>query len=1380
MDNENILIRVGADITNFSRNMRAATSELDKFTKANAETFDAFKKVGAGVTAGGAVVAAGLGVAVKEAASFESAFAGVRKTVDASEAEFAVLKDGIRSMAKELPTSANEIAGVAEAAGQLGIKKEAILGFTRTMTDLGVATNMSAEESATALARFANITNMSQMDFDKLGSTVVDLGNNFATTESEIVDMALRLAGAGAQVGMSEADILGLSTALSSVGIQAEMGGSAISKAMVNMQVASSTGFTKFNEISDKTGLSLRDLQLSASNTPKHFTKVAESLGMTKTELSSVMKSASDLENFAKISGMTAEEFKQAFETDAVGALGAFINGLGGAEAAGDSAINMLQEMGISEVRLRDSLLRAGNASELFAGAIDIANGAWDENVALTNEAAERYKTFESRFEMFKNAIKDVGITIGDVLLPVLGDILEKASGLIEWFGNLNPKVIAATTVFTTLVGALMLIVGPILVIIGFIPQIVSGFGMVMTVVKGVGAAFAVLTSPIGLIVAAVIALAVLIYKYWDEIKAFTITAWGAISDFFVDLWAGIKETTVNVWQGITDFFTKLWNDTKTLFTDAWQGIVGALTAVWDSVVKVATAAWETVKQAIMSVVSPIVDNVMKYFNTMKDGITKVMDGFKQYFQGVWDLIKNIFLGAVLIIIDLVTGNWSALAKDSKAIFENIKGAMSDIWEGIKKIFSGALDAIKGYWTTTWDTVKEVGTNIWNGLKNFFTSVWESIKETSVKVWNSIKQTTTNIWESIKSFFKSAWEYIKGLFTTVLPELLRTLKSTFTNMFNVVKEWFGKIPGTMEEIWNKAAKFLRDIDLKQIGADIINGLIKGIKSKIEAVGNAIKNVTDAITGKIRDILDIHSPSRVMVEIGKWIAQGLSVGMDGEKSRVAKSMADLGYLLLDVTDHFKSEEVKITKTANAEIAKIEKRSAEDIAKVHSAAKAKKRSLTQTEVIKIQRIEEDSAKKILDIQRKATSDQVKLLGEADKELLKEIKLFLEDKKSLEQLSLVDEAAIWEKSVNLFSDGTKEKVEAQKAYQKALQTINNDTLKTNEEYMGKLAVISDKLRDSERKLTDEYTKTVTDRENALRNFVGTFDFFEVKIEKSGADLIANLTSQVHGFKRWQQEIDELATKAIDKGLIEELRAMGPKALPELIALNSLTEKQMTQYSALYSEKSKLARQQAEKELIGMKADTKHRIDELRATANSELETLRNEWTAKIANITKASNDELMSLKKIGRQAAEGLKVGLESMEPALVRTARSIAESVKSAMAGALDIHSPSRWMRDMIGKNMMFGWMDGINAMRTQILRTAIEATEWMTPEVPQVAGYSVPVNAGGTRVGESSRGNGAIGGGITQNITIHSPEPLSPSEVARKTKQATQQLAMEWR
>ena len=192
------------------------------------------------IGAGG--VAFALKSVVSAAIDFESAMAGVRKTVDATDEQFAALSDGIREMSLVVPSTAEEIAGVAEAAGQLGIQTDNILGFTRVMVDLGESSNLSSQEAAMALARLANITQMSQQDFDRLGSTVVDLGNNFATTEAEIVEMSLGIAGAGNLVGLTEAQMLAFATVLSSVGIEAQAGGTAISRTFLEMFTAVQSG----------------------------------------------------------------------------------------------------------------------------------------------------------------------------------------------------------------------------------------------------------------------------------------------------------------------------------------------------------------------------------------------------------------------------------------------------------------------------------------------------------------------------------------------------------------------------------------------------------------------------------------------------------------------------------------------------------------------------------------------------------------------------------------------------------------------------------------------------------------------------------------------------------------------------------------------------------------------------------------------------------------------------------------------------------------------------------------------------------------------------------------------------------------------------------
>lgn len=319
--------------------------------------------VKAGGAALGASLVAGFGAATKAGIDFESAFAGIRKTVDATEEQFKQLESGILEMSQRIPQSAAALSSIGEAAGQLGIKTENLEPFIETMANLGVATNMTSEQAATDLARLANITQMPQTEFNNLGSTVVALGNNLATTESEIVEMSLRLAGAGNQVGMTEAQILSFSGALSSVGIEAEAGGTAFSKLMSDMQLA-------------------------------------------------VVNGGQSLQNFAAVAGMSASEFQKAFQTDAASAIISFITGLSNASEQGKSAIQVLDEMGITEIRMRDALLRAAGASDVFTSAIQIGTKAWEENVALTNEAEQRYQTMESQLQLFKNGVANLGIAI--------------------------------------------------------------------------------------------------------------------------------------------------------------------------------------------------------------------------------------------------------------------------------------------------------------------------------------------------------------------------------------------------------------------------------------------------------------------------------------------------------------------------------------------------------------------------------------------------------------------------------------------------------------------------------------------------------------------------------------------------------------------------------------------------------------------------------------------------------------------------------------------------------------------------------------------------------------------------------------------------------
>ena len=383
---------------------------------------DKIEKAGKKVSAFSAATATALVASAKSAIDFEDAFTGVEKTVDGTAEQMEELKQGIRDMAKEIPSSTTEISAVAEAAGQLGIKTEDILSFTKVMIDLGNSTNLSAEEAASSLAKFANITNMSAKDYDRLGSTIVALGNNFATTEADVVAMATRLAATGELAGLSQSQILSMSTAMSSVGIEAEAGGSAMSKLLKQIQVACETG-------------------------------------------------SGDLKDFAKVAGMTTKEFKNAYEKDAVKALSAFISGLNDTKRNGKSAIAILNDMDLKEVRLSNTILSLANASDVMNDAVKLGNEAWEDNTALTNEANKRYGTLKSQITIAMNKIKDLAVTFGNKLMPTLSIAIDKIENLTEWVGNLTDEQVEWILKIAGVVTAM----GPLLTITGKVTSTIGG-----------------------------------------------------------------------------------------------------------------------------------------------------------------------------------------------------------------------------------------------------------------------------------------------------------------------------------------------------------------------------------------------------------------------------------------------------------------------------------------------------------------------------------------------------------------------------------------------------------------------------------------------------------------------------------------------------------------------------------------------------------------------------------------------------------------------------------------------------------------------------------------------------------------------------------------
>lgn len=391
------------------------------------------------------------------AAQFETSMAGVKRTVGGSDDFIDSLGENFKRLSTEIPITSNELAGIATTAGQLGIAQADVETFTTVMAQLGTTTDLSADSAATMLAQFANITGVT--DYQRLGSTVAALGDSTATTASKVVEMSQGMAAAATIAGFSERDILAVSAAVGSLGIESASGSTSMSTLISTLYKATQTG--------DK------------------------------------------LEDFASVAGMSAEQFKQSWGEDAVGTMNAFIQGLNDTERNGKSAVVILDELGIKNVRQTKAILGLASAGDLLSRTIEQANTAWNQNTALGEKASVMYNTTEAKLTMMENAANNVKIAVGDALTPAISGVAEMMTGILEplsEFIEANPAIVQGLTAFVGVLGLATAAVGAYTAITKLAAAANLLFGGSIPgvgIILGVAAAIGGLVAGIGLLTAA-------------------------------------------------------------------------------------------------------------------------------------------------------------------------------------------------------------------------------------------------------------------------------------------------------------------------------------------------------------------------------------------------------------------------------------------------------------------------------------------------------------------------------------------------------------------------------------------------------------------------------------------------------------------------------------------------------------------------------------------------------------------------------------------------------------------------------------------------------------------------------------------------------------
>lgn len=412
----------------------------------------------------------------------ETAMIGVSKTTNMSQEELHDLQEDFKALSTTIPVSASELAKIAELGGQLGVSNEGLRSFAETIANISVSTNLNIEEASNALAQFANIVGLTEQQYERFGSTIVALGNNFATDEKTIMQMSQRFASAGVSAELSATQIAAFAAAAGSLGFRAEAGGSSLAK-------------------------------------------------LVETIHSVVTSGGEDLETFANIAGMTSKEFAKAYAEDAGGAIAAFLDGLG---AIGPSMSNVAAEIGFGDRRVKTlvtSLALAENGNHLLTRALDESTDAFKRNVALQEEADKFYGSLENKAVLLNQALENLKSTVGEQLAPAMEVAYDAGADIITVVDKLFEKLPFLIPVLETIAGlTLTLATVSLPKTFDSVGKLVSKLGllkenMTSTLAYGI-TSFAALSTEalacatvIGTVIAAVVALGIAERKRYAEAK---------------------------------------------------------------------------------------------------------------------------------------------------------------------------------------------------------------------------------------------------------------------------------------------------------------------------------------------------------------------------------------------------------------------------------------------------------------------------------------------------------------------------------------------------------------------------------------------------------------------------------------------------------------------------------------------------------------------------------------------------------------------------------------------------------------------------------------------------------------------------------------------
>lgn len=864
------------DTTAFNLGLQQAQSAISTFKDSTSTQADKITAIGSSLvnvgnrlTSSVTVPLANLGKsAIQNAVDFESAFAGVKKTIsDSRFAEFNLtwedLAQGIKDIAYETGISVEEVAGVMEIAGQLGVDLgeggKGIIEFTRQMVLMGVTTDLTSAEAALSLARFNNIMGVSNDEVGNLTATIVDLGNNFATQEGEITTMGTRLASAGRAAGLSAQDVLALSTAISSAGIKAEAGASSMSTTLSKLTRYT----TRWRQVMDGT-----------------YRGTEEDLAELTAKMDAI----------GRASGMSADEFTRAWEGSPIDALTMFISGLATADERGENMILLLDDMGMNAIRESNNLRALALSFENMSGTIDTANRAWDEASAMEEEAGKRFETLESRMGQLNERWKEMKREIAETLIPILERLMDIVQKLIDWWTGLDDK----TQDLIVKIGIAVAVLGPLVTLLG---HFVTTWGLIkgLFVAKGV---------------AGVVTEAGKLEK--------VVNNFSSIGDIFVNQIGGVNNGLNRMTTEASGSAVELAN-VATNTAKANEGLAATETAATNAGGAVG-GLWGALKNfvgigAILGggflMVKEFMDMWKDGFDAAKFALFLLGDALVAFGLILTGVVTGPIGLAIAVVVALVAGlvlilreHWDDIVDGVKRLWEKLKGWWAAIWEGLKFV----VGKIGEFFAWAWDVVKAG----WAVIKYGAKLAWDLVKNVVVKVVQWVIDKVMWFVDKIVGLFKLLKYLLVGdpIVLDLLDDVASAFKAGFEFVFNIVKTILEAIVNLFKWLWEAAKKIIDGIAdvfkkgftaIKNFVSGIWNGIANAVNSAIETIGNFLSKLINSIAGWFEGLV-----TKLGTVIGKIIG-GFKEGFSKVKDAIAG-------VFDKIKGHFQSFKDKVVGTA----------------------------------------------------------------------------------------------------------------------------------------------------------------------------------------------------------------------------------------------------------------------------------------------------------------------------------------------------------------------------------------------------------------------------------------------------------------------------------